>query len=81
MFTPGLQAACLRRSGRKNYRDALAGSEWENVRIELSVKGNKDKRHALMLLDKATWGADRSCSSLLPSCEEIYEECVAELRC
>lgn len=33
---------------RKNYRDALVGSEWENVRIELSVKGNKESRNFIM---------------------------------
>ena len=50
-----LKISVTRRSGRKNYRDALVGSEWENVRIELSVKGNKDKQqcHLFMLLDRA----------------------------
>jgi len=33
---------------RNNYRNALAGSDWANVRIELSVKGNKESRNFIM---------------------------------
>ena len=35
---------------RKHYRAALAGSEWEKVRIELSVLGNKNSRNFIMTL-------------------------------
>eukprot|EP00434_Breviolum_minutum_P015276 symbB.v1.2.013461.t1/scaffold951.1/size304340/1 len=33
---------------RKNYRTALLGSEWEKVRIEISVLGNKNSRNFIM---------------------------------
>jgi len=33
---------------RKHYRAALAGSEWEKVRIEVSVLGNKNSRNFIM---------------------------------
>lgn len=33
---------------RKNYRAALLGSEWEKVRIEISVLGNKNSRNFIM---------------------------------
>ena len=35
---------------RKNYRAALLGSEWEKVRIEISVLGNKNSRNFIMNL-------------------------------
>ena len=35
---------------RKHYLAALAGSEWEKVRIELSVLGNKNSRNFIMTL-------------------------------
>lgn len=37
-------------TARKNYRAALAGSEWEKVRIEVSVLGNKNSRNFIMKL-------------------------------
>ena len=37
-------------SARKHYRAALVGSEWEKVRIEVSVLGNKNSRNFIMTL-------------------------------
>jgi hypothetical protein len=38
------------KTARKHYRAALAGSEWEKVRSEVSVLGNKNSRNFIMKL-------------------------------
>ena len=59
--------ALLHALDRKSYREALAGSEWENVRIELSVKGNKDT----MLVASQRYSC-RPCSPWAASCGAVF---------